>query len=75
MDGWADTLSNLAGKYLDYRRVESQDALSAQQAQYQAEALRAQTAAAQESKATASGWVMPALLIGGVVVALLLVRR
>lgn len=69
---WGDTLGNLAGKYLDYRRVAAQDSLAAMQAKYQAEAQARQ----QEDGAASSGWLMPALLIGGgLVVVLLLVRR
>ena len=71
---WADALGNLAGKYLDYRRVESQDALVAQDAMFKADMLRAQAAAADES--TQPGWIMPALLIGGgLLVVMLLVRK
>lgn len=72
---WAETLSTLAGKYLDYRRVESQDALAAQDAMFKADAERAKLAADQQA-GMAPGWVMPAVLIGGgLLVVLLLVRK
>lgn len=70
---WGDTLGNLAGKYLDYRRVQSQDALNASEAQYKIAAMQQQAAAAAADGE--SGWLMPALLIGGgLLVVALLVR-
>lgn len=64
--GWADGLSKIAGQYLDFRRVQTQDKLAADNLRYQQEAARL---AAQQQQASGSpAWLMPALLIGGGVV-------
>lgn len=67
---WADTLGNIAGKYLDYRRVAQQDSLQAQQLQYEQRArLMAQ------EQAQGQSWLMPALLIGGGLLLVLVLKK
>lgn len=70
---WASALGGLADKYLDFRRVESQDALAAQDAMFKSDMLRA---AQQSGQSTQPGWIMPALLVGGgLLVVMMLVRK
>lgn len=70
---WVDSLSDLAGKYLDYRRVESQDTTDAMNAQYRLEELRAAGAAKEEGASPA--WMIPAMIGGAVLLVVLLVRK
>jgi hypothetical protein len=67
---WFNAVGGLADKYLDYRRVESLDAVNAQTARYKAEAERP----APKSEPLPS-WAVPAMLAGaGLLVVVLLAR-
>lgn len=68
---WGDALGGLADKYLAYRQVETQNALTAAQLRYQQQA--AQMAAQQQASTPA--WLMPALLVGGGVVLFLALKK
>lgn len=68
---WTDTLGDLAGKYLDYRRVQSQDATDAEIRRYEAEA----AAAKASGGSSMPSWLMPAAIIGGVVLVAVMVLK
>lgn len=70
---WVDDLSSLAGKYLDFRRVESQDTTDALNAQYRLEELRASRT--EEAAAASPAWMIPAMIGGAVLLVVLLVRK
>lgn len=69
--GFGDLLTKAAGIYKDVRAVDQQDALQANQLRYQQQA--AEQAAAQQ--ATQSKWLLPALLIGGGLVLVMVLRK
>lgn len=72
LKGWADIIGDWGSKYLDYRRIESQDALAADRLRYEQQA----ALQSQQRQASASGWLMPALLIGGgLIVVVLLLKK
>lgn len=71
LKSWSDILSGWGDKYLEFRRVQTQDAIQADRLRYEQEAARVSAAQAQQSQ----GWIMPALLIGGGVLVLFLVLK
>lgn len=70
LKGWAEILGDWGSKYLDYRRVESQDAIEANRLRYQQQA----ELQARQSSAL-PGWLLPTVLIGGAVVAVFLLLK
>lgn len=72
-NAWADSLGSLAGKYLDYRKLEAQSVIDADRARYEAEAARSYSQAGQSA---ALGVLSnPMLLIGAGLVLFLVLRK